>query len=93
MSTPKFVVGDRVRIFQKLPDHWNSSGKMDHWLGQIVTIKEVFGLSSDIPTYKIKEDVEEWQGSGWVWREDCLELVDGAPEIDKTDLLNILEAT
>lgn len=92
MSTPKFVAGDRVRIFQKLQDHWNSSGKMDHWLGQVVTIKGIVDCGT-IPTYKIEEDVEEWMGYGWVWREDCLELVDGAIEFDKTDLLNILEAT
>ena len=62
---------------RKLPDHWSHLGRMDHWLGEIVTIKEYYGNHNGIPAYKIEEDQDEVP-FGWIWREDCLELISSA---------------
>lgn len=87
---PKFNIGDRVRVIRKIPGHWNSFGKMDHWLGQVMTIRECTGYNAGIPEYRMEEDIDEWYG-GWTWREDCLEPAE-ENAFDETELLTILEA-
>lgn len=89
---PKFNPGDRVRAFQKLPGHWNNEGRMDHWLGKIMTISAFSGTHDHIPVYHMKEDVDERPPFGWSWREDCLEPENAKPPLKETDLLTILEA-
>ena len=66
----KYKVGDRVRIV----DQWvegccqNTDGRMDHWLGQIMTIRDV-----RCDSYKMEEDKEEsYRGGGWYWSEACI---------------------
>ena len=69
-----FKVGDKVKIryFNKIPDHWNSHGRMNHWMGQIVTIREIF---NDDEKYRIEEDKKEHYGIGWCWeRSDFIPL-------------------
>lgn len=66
----KYKVGDRVRIV----DEWggyrgqNVYGKMDKWLGKVMTIREVksgyFGCA-----YCMEEDRGEVCGEGWTWYE------------------------
>ena len=66
----KYKVGDKVRIVSK----WgkgccqNSSGKMDKWLGNIMTVRYV-GKG----WYQMVEDRKEDIGSGWFWTENCIE--------------------
>ena len=62
-----FKVGDKVKIryFNKIPDYWNSYGRMNHWMGQIVTIRKIL---EDDETYRIEEDKKEHYG-GWYWKE------------------------
>lgn len=45
MSDVKFKAGEYVRVkkFDKRPSNWNSKGKMDHLMGEIVKITEVVG--------------------------------------------------
>lgn len=62
-----YQVGDKVRIVSsKIGGSWNPNGKMDKWLGKVMTIKnrcDSFGL-----TYRMLEDQE-----GWNWHEHMIE--------------------
>ena len=62
----KFKVGDKVIVksFSKRPVHWNPDGKMDEWIGKIVTIRSGYEVS-----YSIEEDKTENEGIGWRWKE------------------------
>lgn len=66
----RFKVGDKVIVksFSRRPMHWNPEGKMDKWMGKVVTIKS----SMDEDSYLIKEDKEENSAFGWSWRENDL---------------------
>lgn len=70
----KYNVGDKVRI-KKVeecgrPFGWNHNGKMDHWCGQIMTIRSIYNEIS----YEMVEDINENDG-GWAWCEDVLEPI------------------
>ena len=58
----------RPGIKVKIVDHWvpgcgeNPEGRMDHWLGKIVTVQEVFDNFIDI-----EEDQGEFLRRGWMW--------------------------
>lgn len=59
----KLKVGDKVKIVdKKTGTGWNPHGKMDKWLGKIMTIRDVepYGL------VKMREDVAE-NNDGWWW--------------------------
>jgi hypothetical protein len=66
---PKYKIGDRVRIVDK----WNAgtnenpSGRMDHWLGKVMTIRFV-----SAHYYEMVEDQSENSGYGWYWNDDCI---------------------
>ena len=62
----RFKVGEKVivRSFSKRPCYWRGDGKMDKWMGKVVTIK-----SDGINYYSINEDEEENSGDGWAWQE------------------------
>lgn len=72
----KYNVGDRVRIiddWSKGDDSQNHAGKMDKWLGKVMTINEV---NVEHNCYYMKEDSgEAWHGSlkGWKWNEVMIE--------------------
>ena len=72
----KFKIGDKVTVKRK-GSNWNPDGKMDHWLGKVMTIK-VYDNNDD--TYKMYEDISEHDGVGWWWSEKDLELYESAPE-------------
>jgi len=71
---------DRVRIV----DQWgpsaqfNPDGLMDHWLGQVMTVREI-----DHDNVKMEEDIDEYDGNslpGWNWDGDMIEcIIDDAP--------------
>lgn len=64
----KYKPGDKVVIVDKWgPDCLqNYEGKMDHWLGQVMTIK------TDKGYYRMVEDAEENDGNGWFWNNSCI---------------------
>lgn len=66
----KYKVGDKVRIVSKWGNncHQNSRGKMDKWLGKVMTIRAAYGDC----TYGMKEDVGENGGLNWLWNENCI---------------------
>lgn len=66
----KYKVGDRVRIVSKWKDDGscaqNWEGKMDKWLGKVMTIRKTLGL-----WYRMEEDKYETI-DGWAWNEKCI---------------------
>lgn len=62
----KFNIGDKVVVARR-GRNWNSDGEMDHWLGQVMTVKDAY-----CDTYTMEEDQSEREG-GWMWDEDDLE--------------------
>lgn len=81
--------GDIVKIV----DAWdpegrcreNGAGRMDHWLGQIMTVRRVCGDSCSMV-----EDEGEYHGTGWIWNSYCIDHIveddlvsaDDMPDID-----------
>lgn len=66
----KYKVGDKVRIVSKWGEKntgINSEGKMDKWLGKVMTIRRAGGAY-----YKMEEDKGE-HINGWLWSEDEIE--------------------
>lgn len=66
----KYKVGDKVRIVSEWDNscHQNNEGKMDKWLGKVMTIRAHW----DGCSYKMKEDETEYRGDGWLWNENCI---------------------
>lgn len=60
----KLKVGDKVKIVdEKTGIGWNTHGKMDRWLGKIMTIRDIAGSGN----VRMREDVGEYGGGGWYW--------------------------
>ena len=65
----KYKVGDKVRIVSK----WgkccfqNPSGKMDKWLGKVMTVRD-----AGVAFCRMVEDSTENGGYGWFWTENCI---------------------
>ena len=59
----------RIRRFDKRPTGWNDKGLMDHWMGQVVTIKDLYG------NIHIYEDYIDNVGSGWSWNKTDFETI------------------
>lgn len=65
--------GDRVKIVDQWlyhPGYQNTNGKMDHWLGKIMTVRSRYNLG-----VKMVEDVHELNGDGWSWNHTLIERV------------------
>ena len=62
-TKPPFTVEDKVKIVDHRNWHWNSEGKMDHWMGKIMTIKTKYNRWS----YEMVEDSTENGNTGWGW--------------------------
>lgn len=52
----------RVKRYDQRPDHWNSDGKMDKYMGKAVTIRAIAG-----DMVRIEEDKTERE-DGWIWK-------------------------
>ena len=65
----KYKVGDKVRIVSKWGEGCcqNRSGKMDKWLGKVMTVRDV-----GITLYRMVEDIEDNESGGWAWTENCI---------------------
>lgn len=62
-----YKVGDKVRIVYHRTDNMNHFGKMDKWLGKVMTIRECL-----LPGYWMEEDCGENVGFGWRWDDDMI---------------------
>ena len=59
----KLEVGDKVRIVdEKTGKNWSVLGRMDRWLGKIMTIRDIAGPE----IVRMREDANEFNG-GWYW--------------------------
>lgn len=63
----KYKVGDNVRIVDHRTGPMNNFGKMDKWLGKVMTIRECL-----LPGYWMEEDYGENIGYGWCWDDDMI---------------------
>lgn len=63
----KYKVGDKVRIVDHRTFLMNEFGKMDKWLGKVMTIRGCFLLG-----YWMEEDYGENHGRGWLWDDDMI---------------------
>ena len=68
----KYKVGDKVRIVSEWGEgcHQSPDGKMDKWLGKVMTI---ISVDCNRECYKMKEDESEQYGYGWYWYENSIE--------------------
>lgn len=66
----EYKVGDKVRIVTKRGEHWNPEGKMDRWMGKVMTIRYTIG-----GWYRMEEDRAEHRGDGWSWKEEDIACV------------------
>lgn len=71
--------GDRVRIVDKWCEgcRQNGRGKMDHWLGKVMTVSSTFP-SYDYPEdgwVTMVDDDGEFNGNGWMWFAPALDCV------------------
>lgn len=63
----KYRVGDKVRIVDHRTGPMNNFGKMDKWLGKVMTIRECL-----LSGYWMEEDYGENIGYGWCWDDDMI---------------------
>ena len=73
----RFEVGDKVIVARK-GTMWNTNGKMDKWLGRIMTIRYKYEDS-----YQMEEDQNENDGVGWWWSDEDLEPAEFAIQVTK----------
>lgn len=62
-----YKVGDKVRIVDHRTGPMNNFGKMDKWLGKVMTIRECL-----LSGYWMEEDYGENIGYGWCWDDDMI---------------------
>lgn len=87
----KYKIGDKVVISGELST-WigrNCEGRMDHWAGETVTIREVF--SNGEISYTIEEDHHENGNIGWSWGEEILLPIEEQTTTPESEDLNIHE--
>ena len=81
-NTPKFKVGDKVRILPRVNNKYDYRGiyidDMLHFSGKVATIEEIYADST------IKLD-----SNGWIWDTKALELVDEKEESKTIDIHQI----
>ena len=77
--------GDKVRIANKRGEMWNKAGKMDHWMGKVMTVDKVL---YDGRSAEMQESKDENSGLNWMFNEEdfveVLTAFDHA-EPEKTD--------
>lgn len=66
----KYKVGDKVRIVDYRTDNMNPFGKMDKWLGKVMTIIKS-GINGYGVYYYMEEDRYDFLGH-WCWYEDMI---------------------
>lgn len=59
----------RVKEFNERPSHWEKYGKMNKWMGKIVTFKRYYASYKDILIF------EDENSGGWHWKESDFQIV------------------
>lgn len=73
VSIRELSIGMRVKIVNEWDDDCgqNGEGRMDHWLGQIMTVRETYSDS-----VMMQEDSGEGiLGHGWYWNAHCIDYI------------------
>ena len=86
----RYRIGDVVRIVSNWNEHCgqNSEGRMDHWLGKTMTIRDM-----NDSEYKMEEDRDENYGCGWYWNDWCIEdYADDPDQAEPSDVLSLIGA-
>lgn len=80
-----YKVGDRVRIVSSRAGQlrWNISGRMDKYMGTVMTITKVETSSDGYVKYRMKEDDEYWHWYQWM-----IECKEEKVMFGKSDLAN-----
>lgn len=65
----KFKIGDKVRIVSKRAFSMDEFGKMEKWLGKVMTIRSI---DRYFPVYRMEEDCGENAGRGWLWDDSMI---------------------
>lgn len=81
MAKYKYKVGDKVRIVSERTFRMNNFGKMDKWLGKVMTIRSAGQFSS---IYRMEEDYGENYGCGWLWDDS---MIAGLANPDRSSLI------
>ena len=74
MST-RYNVGDRVVIVSERTNSMNDEGKMDKYLGTVMTIREVGNTGNSFLPYSMVEDAEDYfynNHKGWIWGDEMI---------------------
>ena len=92
--------GDTVKIVGEWCSgcHQNNDGEMDHWLGKMMTVREVVDDGDSYGMYvEMEEDINEYDGDGWDWFPAAIECViscaadnDNEFYIDDAELMSVL---
>lgn len=86
----RYKIGDVVRIVSSWNDNCgqNMHGRMDHWLGKTMTIRDIGDFE-----YKMEEDIDENGGDGWYWNDWCIEgYADDPDQAEPSDVLSLIGA-
>lgn len=65
----KYKIGDKVRIVDYRTYRMNDFGKMDKWLGKVMTVR---GIERGLHGYWMVEDCGENKGRGWLWADSMI---------------------
>lgn len=70
-------VGDKFKVVdKKVGNFWDTDGKMNKWLGKIMTVRVVY-IDCDRPKeyyYKAVEDTEDCNSAyGWTWYPETID--------------------
>lgn len=87
VSINELRVGDKVKIVDKWREgcRQNFSGKMDHWLGEIMTVRKIC-FDATIPYVKMNEDAREFR-NGWKWFAPAIQYIVYDEEINIDDYI------
>lgn len=77
----KYKVGDKVRIVSERTVRMNNFGKMDKWLGKVMTIR---GIERGLHGYWMEEDFGENYGRSWLWDDN---MIAGLANPDRSSLI------
>lgn len=72
----KYRVGDKVLIKNEITYGMDIEGRMDKWLGKIMTVRSTEKVGDFEPKYYMEEDIDEWNGNwqrGWCWYESHIQ--------------------
>ena len=86
----KIKVGDKVLLKNERGIDWNGSGLMDKYIGEVVTVSDVFGIAGEF--FNIEEDVDydKFFRDKWVFGIDDIERIVTEFKLDDLQFADIV---